>query len=388
MKWSLKGRYITPIFFSILLFVGISHYMFSIITAQDTISLSSRSAVISFFNTNIFAHDIWIDVYGLEQKCMGKRQIENFTIYKTDYGKLAAVQKEYAIDKVEEKVDMVYPIISYLENRNIPYYYLTSILPVQDVSDLPYGVTEQSRIRQLCTRNALAKKEITILDLGAAESIKAIPKEDLFYRTDHHWTMETCFTAYKEIVNTMEADLGWELNARETADKNNYSEYRIKDSFLGSFGVKVGKYYAGKDDFVVFIPDFDTDMLFQSYNADRELLLEKYGGFYQALLDTEIIGDPDYKNKYNAFCNQAYIENHVVNYSAPNPLKCLLISHSYGRPLTMYLALNFSEVVNLDPQKGRFEGDYIDYIDTYEPDVVLFLVEIEGAIAGEYPEVE
>ena len=52
----------------------------------------------------------------------------------------------------------------------------------------------------------------------------------------------------------------------------------------------------------------------------------------------------------------------------------------------MYLSLNFSEVVNLDPQKGRYEGSYIDFIDTFEPDIVLLQVEIEGEIIGEFPE--
>lgn len=379
-------RHITSVLFLTLLFIGAAHYIFYIITTQDKILLTSRSAINSFFDTNIFAHDLWIEAYGLEQKCLEKRQIEKFMIYKTDYGKMLTIQREFASEEVKEKVDAIYPIISHLDNEDIPYYYLTSILSVQDVTDLPYGVKDGSRANQKLTENMLIEKDINIIDLGAEESIKVIPKEKLFYRTDHHWTLETCFTAYQEIINTLEDDLGWDLNAKKTGDKRNYSEYRLKDSFLGSYGVKVGKYYAGKDDFVVFIPDFSTNMLFQSYNANGELQLEKTGDFYQALLDMEILENPDYNNKYNAFLNTAYIESHVINYNAPNSFKCLIISHSYGRPLTMYLTLNFSEVVNLDPQKGRFDGNYIDYINTYKPDVVLFLVESEGEIAGEYRE--
>ena len=378
--------YITPIFFSLLVLIAAIHYIFSVVTAQDTISLTSRPAVVTFFNTNIFAHDSWIDVYGLEQRCMGKRQIERFKIYKTGYGKMVEVKEEYTAEEVEEKVNEIFPIIAHLNDKDVPYYYMTSIFPVQDISDLPYGVSDWSHTNQLLTGKVLAERNITIFEPDETESVKTVPKEKLFYRTDHHWTMETCFATYQGIINTMESDLGWKLNAGETTDKNNYSEYRIKDSFLGSYGVKVGKYYAGKDDFVIFIPKFSTEMLFQSYDADGELQLEKSGDFYQALLDREILEDPTYKNKYNAICNQACIENHIVNYSAPDSLKCLIISHSYGRPLAMYLSLNFSEVVNLDPQKGRYEGSYIDFIDTFEPDIVLLQVEIEGEIIGEFPE--
>nr|WP_300839891.1 hypothetical protein [uncultured Acetatifactor sp.] len=148
--------------------------------------------------------------------------------------------------------------------------------------------------------------------------------------------------------------------------------------------MKVGKYYAGKDDFVILLPDFDTDMLFQSYDTTGKLLLEKSGDFFCSLLDGDILEDTEYDNKYNSFCNVGYIENHILNYNASNDLKCLFISHSYGRPLTMYLAINFFEIVNLDPQKGRFGGNYLEYIDEYEPDIVLFQVEFEGEIIGVY----
>lgn len=70
-------KLITPIFFSTLLLTGMAHYIFSVITAQYSISLASRCAVTTFFDTNLFAHDFWIDVYGIEQKYMGKQQIEN-----------------------------------------------------------------------------------------------------------------------------------------------------------------------------------------------------------------------------------------------------------------------------------------------------------------------
>ena len=40
--------YITPIFFSLLVLIAAIHYIFSVVTAQDTISLTSRPAVVTF----------------------------------------------------------------------------------------------------------------------------------------------------------------------------------------------------------------------------------------------------------------------------------------------------------------------------------------------------
>lgn len=138
--------------------MGMIHYMYAFIAIQDNDIALSRSAVSDFFDSNIFSHDHWIEIYGLVQKWMGKRQIDNFTIYKTDYGAMVSARETQTPEKINEEVDAVYSIISYLNEKNIPYYYLTSILPVQDVADLPYGAAEGSQINSLMTQRALIEK--------------------------------------------------------------------------------------------------------------------------------------------------------------------------------------------------------------------------------------
>ena len=48
------------------------------------------------------------------------------------------------------------------------------------------------------------------------------------------------------------------------------------------------------------------------------------------------------------------------------------------------MSMCFHEVRMLDPQEGRFSGGFLDYIEDYKPDVVLFLGEFEGEIIGTY----
>ena len=118
-------------------------------------------------------------------------------------------------------------------------------------------------------------------------------------------------------------------------------------------------------------------MRFESYR-DTQLLLNKEGPFEEALIDWSLIENDSYYNKYNAFLYTSSVENRIVNQTADNNKKLLLISHSYGRPLAQYLSLCFNEVRHLDPQEGRYNDNYLAYIDTYEPDLVLMLTESEG----------
>lgn len=48
-----------------------------------------------------------------------------------------------------------------------------------------------------------------------------------------------------------------------------------------------------------------------------------------------------------------------------------MIGHSYGRPLVQYLGLGVQELRYLDPQDGRYNENILEYIEKYEPDIVI-----------------
>ena len=373
-------RFYSILFACLLLFV-FCDYLVSFIEVKKKHQWAGAK---SFFDNKIFCRSNWIELYGLTQRIWGKRQIENFTIYKSSYGKMAQVENNLSEEAIDKSFKELYPLIKHLEAKRIPYYYITSLLPIQDISDFPTGMIEGSHLNQSKLFELLKKHNVNTINLANLSQIKSISKDRLFYKTDHHWALETCFAAYQGITERIRKDYGFNLNSEVTANLDNYDAKILKNSFLGSYGIKVGKYYAGKDDFIIYIPKFKTDLIFKSYDANRKLKQVKSGDFYQALINDNMVTDPNYNDKYNAYSNFGYIENQVINNNAPNELKCLYISHSYGRPLTMYLSLNFKEIVNLDPQKKRFSGNYLTFIADFKPDVVLIQTEFEGMIIGEY----
>lgn len=330
------------------------------------------------YEEGIPKRECFIALYGAVQKGLGRRAIEEFTLIKTDYGKIQQLQERQHKEDISAFADNIKCIYDFTREKGIPIFYITSVLPVVDKTDLPVGVTEYSHENAEALQKELENRGIPLIDLRSSERIQDIEKESLFYKTDHHWSIQTCFAAYVEIIEELNRTLGWELDSSgKLTDLNNYDSYIKEDSFLGSYGVKVGEYYAGKDDFLVYYPRFETNLTFQSYE-NHTLSLEKTGDFMQALLNRELIEDKDYYNKYRAFSNGGYVENRVINHLSENNRKVLLISHSYGRPLTQYLSLCFEETRNLDPQKGQYTENYLEYIEEYEPDLVLIFTEFEG----------
>lgn len=374
-------------FFSVLFIVYIScHFLLLINSLMESEKVSVKVLAEEYFE-NINYKNRYLDLYSKIQKDLGKEQIETFTVYKNSYGKLVSPRPMLSDEEITKKVNEMYPIFQYLsETKGVDYVYVTSLLPISSEKDLPLGINDYSKKNAENTLSILNKRLITILDIRESDIIKAFSRDRLFYKTDHHWSNEACFAVYQELVYHMIQNTN--LDGIPLYTKEDFEKETQVNSFLGSYGIKIGHLYAGKDDFVFYRPNFATEFEFFSYDQHGAELQHKTGEWSQALMDQNLLHDPDYNNKYNVFLNASAIDIRIINKDAPNNLKVLLISHSYGRPLSQYLALNFSEVRNIDPQEGRFSGNYLDYINEYNPDFVIFLTEFEGEIIGNYKTVD
>ena len=152
---------------------------------------------------------------------------------------------------------------------------------------------------------------------------------------------------------------------------NNYEPVSYNNSFLGSIGIKVGRFFAGKDDFVIYKPKFDTDITF--VHKDKKKPFEYAGDFWETFVDQKMLEDSSYNNKYDANMHGAYVESIIHNNLAQNNYRGLLITHSYGRAMAQYMSLDYSELRYLDPQKGRYNDNILEYVREYKPDVVIYM---------------
>jgi hypothetical protein len=76
-----------------------------------------------------------------------------------------------------------------------------------------------------------------------------------FFKTDHHWKPETGIWANGKIMTYLQ-ELGIIENFnRSWRDIDNFTVAVYKNSFLGSRGQRVGKYFAGVDDISLIYPE-------------------------------------------------------------------------------------------------------------------------------------
>ena len=204
-----------------------------------------------------------------------------------------------------------------------------------------------------------------------------IQKEDkdrkgLFYRTDHHWQTKTAFWAYSKIGSMLVEQYGWKIPAQMLSLEDGYDITSYPHSFLGSQGKRVGRLYIGVDQYDYIAPVFDTDFAVTIMKADGSVRAQS-GSFTEAFVYEPLLSNTAdvESNKYACYFGGDYPEVVIKNNLAPNDKKVLIIKDSFALPFTAFLANSCEEIHMLDLR--YFTGAVEDYINTYEPDMVLML---------------
>ena len=316
----------------------------------------------------------WVNLYGLANRALGKREVADYQVVRDSGDSLYAQEVSwFAEASGESDPSDVAACAAALRDATeraggrflfvqCPYKTADGIAELADY--VRPGRNERfDEIVQLLSASGTA-----CLDLREVEACQD------WYRTDHHWTCDAAFAATGKVIAWLSELPGLEVlgECLPLLDGNVYKRVERNNCFLGSAGVKVGEWYVGKDDFSYLAPSFETDLEYWHYKIGTEDAHFE-GGFEEAFIDSALLDDPDYYNKHQAYLHGGYVENVIMNHSAPNDLKCLFVAHSYGRPMTQYLSLAFAETRYLDPQEGRYNDSYIAYVEDYQPDVVIIM---------------
>lgn len=327
---------------------------------------SFESGYDSIFSSN----ELSLDVFSLTQRFLRKHEARNFEVLKANNGQLYLQDNGFPSDKITQGIisgeyQQIYN--ETVRNGGKFLYVQEPYKNAAQTSELKNYSNDQTEEIETIILNNLKKNGVPTLDL------RNYPECEQYYKTDHHWTVQSAFNASAIIIDNLKNKQGMEfLNSDVYGNISNYKAVTYKNCFLGSIGIKVGKYFTGKDDFTAYRPLFNTNLKFKHY-INGNLQLNRSGQLWDVFINQGLLKNKTYNNKYDANMYGAYVESIIKNYKAKNNYKGLLITNSYGRSMAEYMCLNFHELRYLDPQVGRYNGNYLDYIKKYKPDVVILM---------------
>lgn len=337
------------------------------------------SALIGSLSTTIsdkvYSKYTYIEAYGYIQNLLDKKEMNNFEIVKARDGTLhytyftsgpndvsVLVQRmerlKQAAGKVGSKVMYVMTPDKYIKGST------------EFEKGIPYNYANETADNFL---TALDEKGIDTLDFRQLMKKDGKYTTDSFYKTDHHWKIQTAFWAFTEFVDALEKKYGLDFPHKDLyTNLDNYNQITYKNSYIGSMGRKVGKLYAGVEDFTFIYPKFDTNFYFYAQSGSTEIKTE--GRFEQAITFNALLtGKGDIydtsNDKYFTYMdgNPGFVE--INNFNETQGAKVLFIKDSLMVPLASFFALGCSKIYMIDPR--YYTGDIAKVIQDYKFDYIF-----------------
>lgn len=333
--------------------------------AVDDYNYDAWSIVIeNEFNDGFWNRYGFIEVNGLAHKLLGQNQMNGMV--KLNNGKLVSPVEPY---EVAYNAQAVIELNEWLVSEDIEFVYMQTPYEICAYdSQLPAGVEDYSNYNADVFLQLVTDNNVPVVDLRESMHEAGMSHYESFYKTDHHWTVETSFWAFTEVVNYISVAMDAEVD-ETLLDLENYNMSTLYDAVLGSNGRKTGILYSGLDDITVITPKFNTEVSFSAPEAN----VYREGDFEDAFMVYERLeGDNLYEMlQYNVYIGQDYPYTVQTCENASNDAKILLIKDSFSRPVSAFLGTVYKEVHTIDMR--YFEGDVQEYIMDNNIDMVIMI---------------
>ena len=297
---------------------------------------------------------------GLTHRLLGQREMNH--VIKLNNGYLAELQAQIPPDDVVRRAHMLADLEEALAARGVAFLYLAAPTKISAREEdlLPAGVKDYSDENLDRFMNVLAERGVNRIDLRETIREDADDYYDFFYVTDHHWNTEAGFYAYGKIADWL-VSRGITIDPR-VRDLSNYTAETFEKAHLGSRGRRSGVLFGGIDDFTVYTPRFETELV--EPDGAR-------GDFSQMLMNRAYLsGDYDYRmsDTYDSVLEPS--TGNYVNPLAGNDATVLFVSDSMGFAVAPYLAISVNRMISVNAYEP---WNLASLVEETQPDAVVVL---------------
>ena len=314
-----------------------------------------------YVNDHVIGRDLWVALKAWSERLSGKQENNGVYFGKNDtlinrldepsWEDIPAQGGTSAKPGLETSAGYVNALVS---NVDVPVYF--GIIPssAEIWSDrLPEGAPTADE-KAIIDRLYDMVQTYTIDVYSALEEHK---DEDIYYRTDHHWTSLGAYYGYTALMEAM---------GMEAAPLNEDAKVTVTDSFYGTIFSSSGVRWVAPDHIDRYISGdgLKVTAYFDGTPTDSTLYVDSY---------------LDKKDKYSSFLggNQPLCVIETEHTDAP---KVLVIRDSYSDSLAPFLTQNFSEIHLFDPRMNL--NSVKDYVEANEIDQVVVLYSISNFISS------
>lgn len=202
-----------------------------------------------------------------------------------------------------------------------------------------------------------------VFPVDAYKALSESREESLYFKTDHHWTMDGAYCAYEKFM---------EMSGGEAVLKTDYAR-KDNGTFYGSLYLKAKSQITYQEPDTVYY--YDT-----SENNDISIKMRAEDNVTEYGLGSPIFRT-DYSN-YLLFFGGDNPLMEITNNSNASGKTIVVVKDSYANAFLEWLVASYSKVVVIDPRS--FGGSITEEIERYNADEVLVINYVFSTTFGDY----
>lgn len=213
--------------------------------------------------------------------------------------------------------------------------------------------------------SAFAKNNgVPYLDMGPILK-NANNSDELFFKTDHHYTLRGAYLTYTSIIDKINADCDANLTyPLETNGEISFSE--IPNNYVGSYSRKVFALSSVSEHLTR--ATFRVDIPFKRYDNG----IESYPYVYAAPADTET-------DLLYSYYMGGDVANTVIDTDRDELPSILIYGDSFTNALECILYYSFDEMHSVD-LRHYSDMTLLEYVDLYKPDYVICVRDYDNLV--------
>ena len=282
-------------------------------------------------------------------RLMGRKEMNG--VYLGEGGYLIAGENEFDADRAEEIMNSVNTFADSLEGVNVKFMAVPDSISIYE-DKLPYGVksTQKSMIDAMYSMLSDKVDKIDIYD-----TLYENRTQKLYYKTDHHWTVEGAYLAFKEFASAEGL----------TVNDSDYETYCVASGFKGTQASNSGVYTS--DDVVnICVPKESEGTYVVNYVEDTRKTT--------TLFDEEKLKE---KDKYLVFMGGNYSQVNIAT-TAGTGKNLLIIKDSFANCFVPMLTPYYDNIIVVDPR--YFYDDIYEAAKRNSITDVLFLYSVNSIV--------
>lgn len=281
----------------------------------------------SYLNDQILGRDFWITAKTSIQKFIGDSDIGGAYVGKDGYDFEKIIPESVDEDLFVKNTVAVKDYLDYCKNQGIEESQISFLLV--PTSGLVMEDKLPANARLFDQEKYLEEAKATIGEQYVVDVTKELQEaaktEQVYYRTDHHWTSTGALIAYEKWCS----DTGMAFLGREA-----YQQKNVTDTFRGSLYSKILDYDSAYDSIWTYAKDENTDY---TITIDGE---EVESFYVESKLEE--------KDKYTYFFGGNYGETIITNNGNKNGRRLLVIKDSFANCFVPLAAEDFEEIYMID----------------------------------------